>query len=115
MRTGILIIIIFATIVVAYPFATSAEEEWYPIGDPDNEPHVQELGGWAVAEHVKQAHDGLKFINVVSGAEANAAGVKYRLDIKALKNNGQPGAYRAILLEEVRDNERTLISFEPTN
>ncbi|KAF7054990.1 hypothetical protein CFC21_062573, partial [Triticum aestivum] len=49
---------------------------WYPIGDVDNEPHVQELGGWAVAEHIKKMHDGLKFIKVMSDEEAPDAGVK---------------------------------------
>ncbi|KAF7076452.1 hypothetical protein CFC21_081103 [Triticum aestivum] len=115
MRTCSLLLIIVAVVVVAYPFRTSAEEEWYPIGDPDNEPHVQELGGWAMAEHIKQAHDGIKFVKVVSGEVANVAGLKYRLNIKALNKNGQPGAYKAILLEEVRENEHTLISFGPAN
>ncbi|KAI4986939.1 hypothetical protein ZWY2020_019569 [Hordeum vulgare] len=50
MRTcSLLLIIVASVVVVAYPLRTSAEEEWYPIGDPDNEPHVQELGEWAVA------------------------------------------------------------------
>uniref|UniRef100_A0A453SJV0 Cystatin domain-containing protein n=1 Tax=Aegilops tauschii subsp. strangulata TaxID=200361 RepID=A0A453SJV0_AEGTS len=61
MRTCSLLIIIAAVVAVAYPVATSAQVAWYPIGGI-NEPHVQELGRWAVAEHVKQAHDGLKFI-----------------------------------------------------
>jgi hypothetical protein len=53
MKTFNLLIFVVAAVVVAYPVDTSAHGSWYPIGDPKNEPHVQELGAWAVAEHVK--------------------------------------------------------------
>ncbi|KAM3212902.1 hypothetical protein ACQJBY_065742 [Aegilops geniculata] len=114
MRTCSLLLIIAAAVAVAYPIATSAQVAWYPIGSI-NEPHIQELGGWAVAEHVKQAHDGLKFIKVMSGEKAPDAGVKYHLVIKAFNSNHKRVRYEAYLVEEVRSNKRTLISFSPVN
>jgi hypothetical protein len=113
MKTFSLLVVVVAAVAVAYPIATSAQVAWYPIGDPQNEPHVQELGAWAVAEHVKQAHDGLKFSKVVSGEEASDAGVKYHLIIEALNGVGKPGRYETFLIEEVRSNTRSLISFGP--
>ena len=115
MRTCSLLIIIAAVVDVAYPVATSAQVAWYPIGDVNNEPHVQKLGGWAVAEHVKQVHDGLKFIKVMSGEKAPDAGVKYHLIIKAFNSNDKPARYEAYLVEEARSNTRTLIFFSPVN
>ena len=115
MKTLGLLVVVAAAVAVAYPVATSAQGSWYPIGDPVNEPHVQELGAWAVAEHVKQAHDGLKFSKVVSGEEQSVAGVKYHLVIEALNGAGKQGKYEAMLVEEARDNTRTLISFSPAN
>jgi hypothetical protein len=113
MKTFNLLVVVVAAVVVAYPVTTSAQGSWYPIGDPKNEPHVQELGAWAVAEHVKKAHDGLKFSKVVSGEEQSDAGVKYHLVIEALNAAGKPGRYETLLVEEVRSNTRTLISFGP--
>ncbi|KAM0821792.1 hypothetical protein ACQ4PT_071947 [Festuca glaucescens] len=100
MKTFGLLVVMAAAFAVVYPIATSAQVSWYPIGDPMNEPHVQELGAWAVAEHVKQAHDGLKFNKVVSGEEQSDAGVKYHLVIEALNSGGKQGRYEAILIEE---------------
>ncbi|KAF7097175.1 hypothetical protein CFC21_099023 [Triticum aestivum] len=114
MRTCSLLLLIAATVAVAYPVATFAQVAWYPIGGV-NEPHVQELGKWAVAEHVKQAHDGLKFIKVMSGEKAPDAGVKYHLIIKAFNSNNKPVRYEAFLVEEIRSNTRNLISFSPVN
>ncbi|CAM0871889.1 unnamed protein product [Alopecurus aequalis] len=114
MKTFSLLLVLVAAVAVAYPVATSAQVSWYPIGDV-NEPHVQELGRWAVAEHVKQAHDGLKFSKVTSGEEQSDAGVKYHLVIEALNGDGKQGRYEAFLVEEVRSNTRTLISFTPAN
>ncbi|KAM0830273.1 hypothetical protein ACQ4PT_066312 [Festuca glaucescens] len=113
MKTSSLLLVVVAAIAVVCPIATSAQGSGYPIGDPMNEPHVQELGAWAVAEHVKQAHDGLKFNKVVSGDEQSDAGVKYHLVIEALNSGGKQGKYEAVLVEEVRSNTRTLISFSP--
>jgi hypothetical protein len=113
MKTFGLLVVMAAAFAVAYPIATSAQLSWYPIGDPMNEPHVQELGAWAVAEHVKQVHDGIKFSKVVSGEEQSDAGVKYHLIIEALNSGGKQGRYEAILIEEVRSYTRTLISFSP--
>ncbi|PNT77931.1 putative cysteine proteinase inhibitor 7 [Brachypodium distachyon] len=109
MRTCSLLLLIIG---VVYPAATSAGEFWYPIGNVNN-PHVQELGKWAVTEHAKNAHDGLRFSKVTSGEEQDVAGVKYRLSIDAVQGNGKVGKYSTVLIEEPRSNTRTLISFAP--
>uniref|UniRef100_A0ACD5TW05 Uncharacterized protein n=1 Tax=Avena sativa TaxID=4498 RepID=A0ACD5TW05_AVESA len=109
---SLLIAVVAAVAIIAYPVITSAQAAWYPI-DPTNEPHVQELGAWAVSEHVKQAHDGLKFSRVRSGEEQSDAGVKYHLVMEALNGDGKRGRYEAFLVEQVRSSTRTLISFSP--
>jgi hypothetical protein len=64
MRTGLLFAIAAIAISVAAP--TMADlGGWYPI-DVNNS-DMQEPGRRAVAEHVKQANDGIRFNKVVSG------------------------------------------------
>ncbi|KQK22992.1 putative cysteine proteinase inhibitor 7 [Brachypodium distachyon] len=112
MRTcNLLLLLVVAGIAVVYPVATSAEEFWYPIDV--NDPHVQELGKWAVIEHVKKAHDGLTFSKVTRGEEQDVGGVKYRLSIEAVQGSGTVGKYSTVLIEEPRSKTRNLISFAP--
>uniref|UniRef100_A0ACD5W8U5 Uncharacterized protein n=1 Tax=Avena sativa TaxID=4498 RepID=A0ACD5W8U5_AVESA len=109
MRTCTMILVLLLTFTVVYP---AAAEYWYPIEDVET-PHVQELGGWAVAEHVRQRHDGLRFGKVTSGELQMVAGVKYHLLIDALSSGGEHGRYEAVLIEEKRSSTRRLISFGP--
>uniref|UniRef100_A0ACD6A2V1 Uncharacterized protein n=1 Tax=Avena sativa TaxID=4498 RepID=A0ACD6A2V1_AVESA len=106
--TSTMILVLLVTFTVVYP---AAAYYWYPIEDVET-PHVQELGGWAVAEHVRQRHDGLKFGKVTSGELQQVDGVKYHLLIDALNRGGQHGRYEAVLIEE-RSSTRRLISFGP--
>jgi hypothetical protein len=115
MKTFGLLVVMAAAFAVAYPIATSAQLSWYPIGDPMNEPHVQELGAWAVAEHVKQAHDGLKFNKVVSGKEQVVSGMNYELIIDASDASGKLGTYKAEVYEQERTKTRKLVSFSKAN
>ncbi|KQK22990.1 hypothetical protein BRADI_1g70523v3 [Brachypodium distachyon] len=63
---GLLLIV---GVAMVCPAVMSAEQfPCYPIGDA-KKPHVQELGGWAVTEHVKQSHDKIKFSKVTNGEE----------------------------------------------
>ncbi|OEL33721.1 Cysteine proteinase inhibitor 8 [Dichanthelium oligosanthes] len=83
---------------------------------PDiNDRHVQELGGWAVSEHVKKANDGLKFNKVVSGDVQVVSGLNYRLIIDASGSNGKDAKYEAVVWERDWTNTRQLLSFKPAN
>ena len=113
MRTCSLLLVIVAIVAVVYPVATTAGEYWYPIEDID-QPHVQELGGWAVTEHERQGHDGLKFSEVTSGEfQKLVAGVKYHLLIDVLNRAGEHGRYEAELIEVATSSTRRLITFGP--
>ncbi|KAM3311309.1 hypothetical protein ACQJBY_031779 [Aegilops geniculata] len=113
MRTGTLLLVVVAFVAVVYPVASSAAGDWSLIEDINN-PHIQELGEWAVAEHLKQANDGIKFSRVTGGDYREEAGVRYRLIIDALNRNSKHGKYRGVLIEE-RISTRHLIFFSPAN
>ncbi|KAL6650435.1 hypothetical protein ACP70R_009360 [Stipagrostis hirtigluma subsp. patula] len=105
MRISLLLAVIC---VIATP-TIAVLEAWYPIANIDN-PHMQELGRWAVKEHDKNANDGLKFNRVVRGEEMSVvSGVKYHFIIDASASNGRKGKYEAVLSEHA--NTRILYSF----
>lgn len=67
MRTSIpLVIGVIAVIYAVAMPATAMPGGWEHIGNI-NDPRIQGLGKWAVAEHVKQAGGGLRFSKVVLG------------------------------------------------
>ncbi|KAG8062931.1 hypothetical protein GUJ93_ZPchr0003g16561 [Zizania palustris] len=76
---------------------------------------IQELGSWAVAQHVSMAHDGLKFAKVTGGDEQVVAGMNYRLIILAIDDNGEIGTYGASIHVDALTQARKLISFVPAN
>ncbi|TVU38292.1 hypothetical protein EJB05_11652, partial [Eragrostis curvula] len=71
-----------------------------------NDPDVQELGRWAVTEHI-ESKDGIQFNKVGS--------LHYDLIIGASNNEGKDGKYKAVV--HVRDgrNKHFLVSFKPAN
>ncbi|TVU00890.1 hypothetical protein EJB05_53668, partial [Eragrostis curvula] len=87
---------------------------WSPITDV-NDPHIQELGGWAVAEHVRLDKDGLRFNNVVSGKEQVVSGMNYGLILDATDRRGRNGTYGAVVYEQEWTKTRKLLSFVPAN
>lgn len=127
MRTLISMLIVAAAAVVGLcsvaPAASAREEPpmpqivggWKPIKNV-NDPHIQELGRWAVSEHVKQASDGLVFSKVVSGEEQVVAGTNYKLVIQVTKGGGagKSATYGAVVYEKL-DKTRQLLSFNPAN
>ncbi|RCV10494.1 hypothetical protein SETIT_2G116300v2 [Setaria italica] len=125
MRTTILVVIAIVAIqIVATPSMAGVTGGRFikPAGVPGgyspwniNDPHVQELGGWAVSEHVKEANDGLKFNKVVSGDVQVVAGLNYRLIIDAFDSNGKDAKYEAVVWEKDWINFRKLLSFKPAN
>lgn len=86
---------------------------WRPIKDV-SDPHIQELGRWAVLEYVKRANDGLAFVKVVRGEEQVVAGTNYRLVIEATNGAGKSAAYVAVVYEAL-STARKLLSFGPAN
>src|SRR6185312_7051711 len=57
MRANLLLVAAVVCAVATTPTTAILAGEWAPITDI-NAPFIQELGGWAVAEHVKEANDG---------------------------------------------------------
>ncbi|KAJ1291554.1 hypothetical protein BS78_02G324300 [Paspalum vaginatum] len=99
----------------------------HPIPDI-NDPHIQEVGRFAVTEHVKEANDGIKFKKVVSGdmendssgasfnrAESDKVLTMYTLVIDASKSDGKDAQYKAVVYERSWWKGLTLLSFRPAN
>jgi hypothetical protein len=88
----------------------------WPIDNIDD-PTIQELGEWAVSEHVKRTNGRLKFRKVVSGEELQAAATDYWLVIQALNGDGEIGTYKAQVYERVWPKARLLRldDFGPAN
>ncbi|KAJ1298239.1 hypothetical protein BS78_01G438600 [Paspalum vaginatum] len=114
MKTCTLLFAIAAVASAVTAAVVVAEGEPHTISDV-NDPRIQELGAWAVAEHVKRANDGLRFGKVVSGDEWVAAGMNYRLYIVAVNLAGQNVTYNAVVFEQIWTNTRKLISFDRVN
>ncbi|XP_006651160.1 putative cysteine proteinase inhibitor 7 [Oryza brachyantha] len=120
MRTRSLLLLAVAVCAAATAAARGASAlivgSWDPIRDI-YDPHVQELGSWAVAEHVKQAPGdaGLTFRRVTSGETQEFDGMNYRLVLLAGRGGGDDGSYTAQVLEQDWINSRTLVSFIPSN
>ncbi|KAF8774982.1 hypothetical protein HU200_005030 [Digitaria exilis] len=85
-----------------------------PIKDVRN-PYIQELGGWAVSEYLRQSHsDGLLYGQVTSCEQYNAyklTGVNYNLVLDAMDTTATVKNYRAIVLIK-RRGTRVLKSFQ---
>ncbi|TVU47967.1 hypothetical protein EJB05_07585, partial [Eragrostis curvula] len=109
MRTTFLFLAIAAVVstVAAIPGG------WGPIPAAEiNDPHIQELGSWAVAEHLKVANERLRFVRVVSGEAQVVAGMNYRLVIDALNLlAGKDFMYNAVVYERSWTNTRMLVNF----
>ncbi|TVU38289.1 hypothetical protein EJB05_11649, partial [Eragrostis curvula] len=78
-----------------------------------DDPIVQDLGSWAVMEHVKHANDGIKFNKVVSGVQTfPGLGYNFDLIIDAWNRDGKDGKYEAkVYLRDWMD-KRTLLAFK---
>uniref|UniRef100_A0A0D9WYJ1 Cystatin domain-containing protein n=1 Tax=Leersia perrieri TaxID=77586 RepID=A0A0D9WYJ1_9ORYZ len=82
---------------------------WSPIEDI-NDPHIQELGEWAVSEHNKVSTTSvLTFSKVTSGEQQVVSGMNYRLFIAASTSNDTNGSYVAVVFEQA--STRKLVSF----
>ncbi|KAI4993213.1 hypothetical protein ZWY2020_007526 [Hordeum vulgare] len=115
MRSSIpLVIGVVAVIYAVVMPATAMPGGWEHIGNI-KDPRIQRLGKWAVAEHVKQARDRLRFSKVVLGTVQVVSGFNYRLLVQALDGAGKKGAYKAEVYEEAAGKGRKLVSFTPVD
>ncbi|KAF8673709.1 hypothetical protein HU200_048459 [Digitaria exilis] len=115
MRTSSLLVAVAVAAAVVFGAAATPVTEilggWGVIPDVDDA-HVQEIGAWAVAEHIKRANDGLRFGRVSGGEEQVVSGVNYRLRIVAVNLAGQNVTYSAVVYEQIWTNTRRLLSFD---
>lgn len=112
MRPMVILFFLVSAMVVVSVVATPITElqgPFDPIEDI-NDPHIQELGAWAVAEYDKRAGVGLRFNRVVSGESQVMIGVRYRFFIDASEPHG---AYVAVLGEPDETDTRILFAFRP--
>ncbi|PIA38360.1 hypothetical protein AQUCO_02800208v1 [Aquilegia coerulea] len=75
------------------------------------DPHIQDLGKFAVSEHNKQAKTSLKFVNVIKGQMQVVAGINYDLVIAARKGDIRRN-YLAVVYERPGGKNKTLTSFK---
>lgn len=78
-----------------------------------NDPHVADIGEFAVSQHNKETKSRLKFVKVVSGEYQVVEGVKYQLVVTANDDIGKNKNYEAIVFESrVGGRSMNLISFK---
>ncbi|KAF8100877.1 hypothetical protein N665_0214s0037, partial [Sinapis alba] len=82
---------------------------WTPIRDV-KDPHIVEIGKFAVSEYDKQNNLGLRFVEVLSGESQVVSGMNYRLIVSV--NEGKTKKYKAVVWEKP-SKSMTLKSFEP--
>lgn len=84
---------------------------WTPIKNL-TDPHLKELGGFAVAEHDKRGNDRLEFVKVVAGDQQVVAGMNYRLVLQVKDGKGKVVKYQAVVWERAGNSgTRQLTSF----
>ncbi|MQL98423.1 hypothetical protein Taro_031139 [Colocasia esculenta] len=126
-----LLLLLLLAAAAARPSSTASDQgKWdgrstlggyRPIGNV-NDPHVRELGQFAVDEHNRQSagQSQLAFSRVVSGQQQVVAGMNYNLLVEAQGGGGGSGGagpstalYEAMVYERPAANVRTLLSFLP--
>ncbi|CAM0947606.1 unnamed protein product [Alopecurus aequalis] len=85
---------------------------WSPIPDV-KDPHIQELGGWAVEQHARLGGDRLQFRRVTRGEQQVVSGMNYRLVVDAVDGAGSSKPYLAEVYEQSWTSTRNLTSFNP--
>ncbi|KAG2301986.1 hypothetical protein Bca4012_060323 [Brassica carinata] len=90
---------------------------WSPITDV-KDPHVVEIGKFAVSEYDKQSKAGLKYVEVVSGETQIVSGMNYRLIVAVnegvgIAGNGENKKYEAVVWEKPGLKSMSLTSFKP--
>ncbi|KAF0928867.1 hypothetical protein E2562_010725 [Oryza meyeriana var. granulata] len=84
---------------------------WTPVPDA-GDPHIQELGNWAVSKHDRVTGDHLLFQQVSRAESQDVIGVDYRLHIKAAGGDTGGTSFVAVVWESADFGMRKLISFD---
>ncbi|KAK4804945.1 hypothetical protein SAY86_004762 [Trapa natans] len=84
---------------------------WQPIKDI-KDPHIKEIGRFAVNEYNNQTSASLRFKKVMSGESQVVAGMNYRLIIAA-KDGKTTRNYEAVVWDKPWEHFRQLTSFKP--
>ncbi|KAK9089815.1 hypothetical protein Scep_028897 [Stephania cephalantha] len=85
---------------------------WAP-ANPEN-PHVVEIGKFAVDAHNKEAKTDLKFDRVVKAETQVVSGVNYRITLAATTGGGAAAKnYEAVVWEKAWEKFISLTSFRP--
>ncbi|KAK1285062.1 Cysteine proteinase inhibitor 5 [Acorus calamus] len=89
----------------------SLNGEWKLIEDV-NDPHVREIGLYAVTENNKRTGDHISLDRVLSGESQVVAGINYRLLISVNQDGASAVKYRAVVWEKEWEGFRNLTSFK---
>ncbi|CAA7027992.1 unnamed protein product [Microthlaspi erraticum] len=108
---AIFILLLSLVLLPLYAFAAARTDGYRPIKNI-KDPHVTEIGEFAVSEYVKKTKSELKFVTVVSGEYQVVAGMNYKLVIKA-NHTGESNNYEAIIWEKPWLKFMNLTSFKP--
>ncbi|CAH2052735.1 unnamed protein product [Thlaspi arvense] len=107
----IFILLIPLVLLPLYASAAARLGGWIPITNI-KDPHVVQIGEFAVSEYKKQTKSGLKFDSVVSGESQVFSGLNYWL-VVAADDSGTSKNYEAIVWEELWQKSMNLTSFTP--
>ncbi|VAH88032.1 unnamed protein product [Triticum turgidum subsp. durum] len=113
MRTSLLLLAALGVISVITTPAVALKSKWQPIKNITN-PHVQDLGTWAVVKYGMVSNSRLHFKQVVSGeVQRMTEGMNYRLDVQVSRMDHKDAMYKAGVLEEDKplSTIRKLVSF----
>ncbi|KAF5196131.1 Cysteine proteinase inhibitor [Thalictrum thalictroides] len=119
-QSSFILLLVICFLVSTYAIAPSPSQSpsastglvggYKPI-DNITDPHIHDLGEFAVSEHNNKAKTSLKFVNVIKGQSQVVAGINYRLVIAA-KKDGIERNYLAVVYERPGGKIKTLTSFK---
>ncbi|XP_023520814.1 cysteine proteinase inhibitor 5-like [Cucurbita pepo subsp. pepo] len=108
---SLFLILLLPLLVVATARMGRLVGGWEKIKDV-KDPHIQEIGKFAVSEYNKQSKGALEFKDVVKGESQVVSGTNYRLVIEAKKGESI-GKYQALVWEKAWQHFMELTSFKP--
>ncbi|KAJ8759820.1 hypothetical protein K2173_009921 [Erythroxylum novogranatense] len=104
-------IVSLVAVAVGVTKAAAMPGGWEPIKNV-SDPHIQEIGEYAVSEYDKRAKAELKYENVEGGETQVVSGINYRLVVKAMDGTTAKN-YEAVVWEKPWLKYRNLTSFKP--
>lgn len=117
MRTSLLLLAALGVVSVITTPAVALDGKWQPIKNV-TDPHVQDLGTWAVVKLGMVTNYRLRFKQVVSGeVQIVTEGMNYRLDVQVSRMDEKEAMYKAGVLETDTpfSTIRKLVSFARAN